>query len=217
MTRTEDGQARGRAGKAHCVCPWWLGWFLVCPVRRVWQDPRAILSPYVRPGMTVLEPGPGMGFFTLELARLTGPEGRVVAVDVQPRMLEVLRSRAAGAGLATTIDTRLANGPSMGIEDLSAAVDFAFAFAVVHELPDAGAFFEQIAKALKPAGRLLMAEPRLHVRERDIAATLEAAARAGLLEEARPTIRGSRSVLLAPASSLRAAAAPPRDRFSRRS
>ncbi len=55
------------------VCPWWLGYFLASPIRRLWQNPAQILRPYVREGMTVLEPGPGMVFFTLELARLVGP------------------------------------------------------------------------------------------------------------------------------------------------
>ncbi|MBI5905164.1 MAG: methyltransferase domain-containing protein [Deltaproteobacteria bacterium] len=78
------------------VCPWWLGWFLAHPWRRRIHNPAGILRPYISEGMTVLEPGPGMGFFTMELARLAGPTGRVVAVDVQPRMLEGVRRRAEG-------------------------------------------------------------------------------------------------------------------------
>lgn len=81
------------------VYPWWLGYLLVSPLRRLSQNPGKVLAPYVREGMTVLEPGRGMGFFTLELARLVGPSGRVVAVDIQPRMLAGLRRRAARAGL----------------------------------------------------------------------------------------------------------------------
>jgi len=53
---------------AHRVCPWWLGYLLASPLRRLLQDPAAIVGPYVREGMTVLEPGPGMGFFTLAMA-----------------------------------------------------------------------------------------------------------------------------------------------------
>jgi len=88
------------------VCPWWLGYLLVSPVRRLVQDPRKVLAPYVREGMTVLEPGPGMGFFTLELARLVGPSGRVVALDIQPRMLAGLSRRIARAGLLERLGGR---------------------------------------------------------------------------------------------------------------
>ena len=71
----------------HWVCPWWLGYLCIGPIRRLQHDPARILAPYVSEGMTVLEPGPGMGFFTLELARIVGPAGRVIAVDVQPKMI----------------------------------------------------------------------------------------------------------------------------------
>ncbi|MCX6629132.1 MAG: class I SAM-dependent methyltransferase, partial [Candidatus Solibacter sp.] len=119
----------------HKVCPWWLGYLLASPLRRLLQDPTKILSPYVREGMTVLEPGAGMGFFTLELARLVGPEGRVVAVDIQPQMLASLKRRAARASLSARVDTRLAAPDSMGVVDLAGSVDLVLAFAMVHELP----------------------------------------------------------------------------------
>ena len=185
---------------SHSVCPWWIGWLLVSPLRRLWQDPRAIVGPYLRPGMTVLEPGPGMGFFTLDLARLVGPEGRVVAVDVEPRMLEPLRRRSARAGLLARIDTRLSRGTSLGIDDVCGTCDFVLAFAVVHELPDRAAFFAEAARAMKPTGRLLLAEPRGHVSDGEFSATLVAAERAGFRPESRPAIRGSRAVLLAPSA-----------------
>lgn len=90
--------------------------------------------------MTVLEPGPGMGFFTLELARLVGPSGRVIPVDIQPKMLARLKRRAANAGVASRIEARVTSNESMGIADLRNSVDFTLAFAVVHELPDAARF-----------------------------------------------------------------------------
>jgi len=178
------------------VCPWWLGYLLANPVRRLLQDPHAILAPYVREGMTVLEPGPGMGFFTLELARLVGPAGRVVAVELQPQMLEGLKRRAAKAGLLERIEARPAASDSLVVSDLAGQVDFALAFAVVHELPAAGPFFLEIASALKPAASLLVAEPKGHVKPTEIASELEAAAQAGLELVDRPPIRRSHAALL---------------------
>jgi len=178
------------------VCPWWIGWILASPLRRLGQDPRAVLGPWVAEGMTVLEPGPGMGFFTLELARLVGPRGRVVAVDVQPRMLAGLLRRARRAGLLERIEARLAASDGLGVGDLEGRVDLVLAFAVVHELPDASRFFAEAASALRPRGRLLLAEPTGHVSEEEFAATLAAAAGAGLRLETRPPVRRSRAAML---------------------
>ncbi len=182
---------------AHYVCPWWLGYFLVNPLRRLIEGPTEILTPYVGDGMTVLEPGPGMGFFTLDLVRLVGDTGRVVAVDLQSKMIEGLRRRAASAGLLERIDARLAQPKSLGVADLNGHVDFVFAFHVVHELPDAGAFFVEAANALKPAGTLLLVEPRGHVPETQFEEEVRAASAAGLALTARPNIRRSRAALLA--------------------
>ena len=65
--------------KQHHVCPWWIGYLLASPIRRIFQNPEEILSPFIRFGMAVLEPGPGMGFFTIPLARMVGRRLRVRA------------------------------------------------------------------------------------------------------------------------------------------
>lgn len=174
-----------------------MGYVLVTPLRRLWQDPRAILAPYVREGMTVLEPGPGMGFFTLELARRVGPAGRVVAVDIQAKMLAALRRRAEAAGLGGRVQARQVNGPDLGVQDLAGKVGFVLAFALVHELPDANAFFEQVAASLAPGGRVLVAEPRGHVTEADFAKTLRVAGVNGLRVLEAPAVRSSRTAVLA--------------------
>ncbi len=179
------------------VCPWWLGYFLASPLRRLYQDPGAILRPWISEGMTVLEPGPGMGFFTLELARMVGPNGRVVAVDVQPRMLEALVRRARRAGVEARLEARQATDATLGVDDLEGTIDFVLAFAVVHELPSAAAFFAQAHRVLRAGGRMLVAEPRHHVSEAALGETVMLAEKAGFAREATPVIRGSRSVLLA--------------------
>ena len=101
---------------AHRICPWWLGYLLASPLRRLYQDPRAILAPHLRPGAIVIETGPGMGFFTLEIARLVGPAGRVVAIDVQPKMIDALRRRAMRAGLLDRVEARLVAEDATGME-----------------------------------------------------------------------------------------------------
>jgi ubiquinone/menaquinone biosynthesis C-methylase UbiE len=178
------------------ICPWWLGYALASPLRRLMHDPHAILKSFVSEGMTVLEPGPGMGFFTLELARLVGPRGRVVAIDAQPRMLAALRKRADRAGLLDRIDLREAQGARMGTEDLRTSVDVLLAFAVVHELPDIAGFFVEARQALKVGAKGLVAEPTGHVSAEAFAATLALAGKAGFSVEPGPAIRRSRSAVL---------------------
>ena len=181
---------------AHRVCPWWLGYWLICPLRRRGQDPAAILAPHVHQGMTVLEPGSGMGFFTLDLANLVGASGRVIAVDIQPKMLERLKSRAAKAGLLGRIDARLTSPGSMGITDLRSSVDFTLAFAVVHEFLDVARFFAEVAAASKPNASLLLAEPKGHVKASEFDSELQAARQAGFNLVDRPSIRRSQAALL---------------------
>jgi len=179
------------------VCPWWLGYFLLNPLRRVVQSPERVVGPYVREGMTVFEPGPGMGYFTLPLARRVGPRGRVIAADVQERMLASLRRRASRAGVADRIETRHVTGGDPGLADLRGQVDFVLAFAVVHELPDQERFFAEAVAALKPGGRMLLAEPSGHVSEHAFEATITKAGAAGLWVERFPSLWSSRAAVMA--------------------
>jgi len=182
---------------SHRVCPWWLGYLLLLPVRRIRQNPRKLLGSLVREGMTVLEPGPGMGFFTLDLARMVGPGGRIVAVDLQERMLKVLRRRALKAGLVDRLDIRRAKSARLDVEDLTGRVDLVLAIFVVHEIPDAGTFFAEAYRALRPEGRLLFAEPKRHVSKDTFDRSLAAATRAGFVRFGELLFPGARAVVLA--------------------
>lgn len=178
------------------VCPWWMGYLLVSPLRKLLHCPRRILEPLVKPGMRVLEPGPGMGFFTLELARLVGDSGRVVAVDIQEKMLAVLKKRLERRGLGGRVESRLCPAAGLGVSDLAGQVDFVLAFAMVHELPDAAGFFREAAAALKPGGRMLFAEPVKHVNEEEFQASVCTAGAAGLVPGERLSIWGTRAIVL---------------------
>lgn len=179
----------------HRVCPWWLGYWLVNPVRRIVEHPARLLAPLVRPGMVVIEPGCGMGFFTLELVRLVGPSGRVIAVDLQPRMLSGLQRRARRAGLADRVETRLATETDLGLADLAGRADLIVAIHVVHEIPDAAAFLAQVRASLKEGGRLLVVEPRGHVTAEEFATTIAAARQASFYEQQPPLFGSDRAAL----------------------
>ena len=137
-----------------------------------------------------------MGFFTVELARLVGASGRIVAVDIQPKMLAGLKRRVAKAGLLNRVEVRLVSLGSLGVTDLKGSVDFTLAFAVVHELPDPGRFFTEVNQASKPGASLLLVEPTGHVKEAEFQAELEAAARAGFSLVDHPFVPRSHAALL---------------------
>lgn len=167
------------------VCPWWGGWLIDNPLRRWLHNPETILGSYVRPGMTVMDVGCGMGIFSIAMARMVGEAGRVISVDLQQEMLETVGRRAMRAGVADRIELCRAEPDRLGAE---ATVDFALAFAMVHEAPDTRALLGEIADCLKPGSRLLVAEPKLHVPRKQFARMLEIAASLGLELRQQPKI-----------------------------
>jgi len=181
---------------AEHVCPWWIGYILLSPLRRLSQNPRKILAPYIESGAIVLDVGCAMGFFSLDMAEMAGPEGRVVCVDLQPKMIKALVRRATKAGVIERIDHRVCDKNGLGLEDLRGKVDFALAYAVVHEVPDAEAFFQQINTALRPGGTCLVAEPKGHVSEKKFEETLATAEKAGFELNERLKIGRSHAALL---------------------
>jgi ubiquinone/menaquinone biosynthesis C-methylase UbiE len=178
------------------VCPWYVGYLLANPLRRLVQDPIPILSPFVKEGMFVLEIGPGMGFFSIPMGRLVGARGRVVCVDVQERMIKALGRRVAKAGLGTIVETRLCTGTSLQIDDLAGKVDFALAFAVVHEVPDQNHLFEEVHHSLKRAGVLLLSEPHGHVTGEEFGRTIATAEQRGFRVLDSLNIRRSHAVTM---------------------
>ena len=178
------------------VCPAWIGYFLAHPIRKLVQHPRPILLPYVKEGMTVLDIGCGMGFFGIPLAQMVGASGKVICVDMQEKMLKGLEKRAQKAGVSTRIETRLCFQHTMGLKDLAEKIDFALAFAVVHEVPDPPRFLAELSATIIPSGTVLLAEPKGHVSEEDFAITVSMAQQQGFTLMENPQIFRSRSVLL---------------------
>ena len=180
-------------GSGH-VCPWWLAYSFDNPIRRWIHRPKKLLSPYVTGGMHAVDVGCGMGVFAIAMAALVGDSGRVTALDLQEKMLEITNKRAKRAGLDHRI--RTLHGSADQLEG-TAIYDFAIAFWMVHEVPDRIGFFRRLSAALKPDGKILVAEPAIHVSRKDFGQTLALAADAGLQPDSRqPKVRLSLSRLL---------------------
>ena len=111
----------------------------------------------VKAGMTVCDMGCGNGFYSLPLARLVGPTGRVLAVDVQPEMLKMLEEREAAAKIAN-IDTILGvlHDPKLP----EAAVDLILLVDVYHEFSHPEPMLAAMRRALKPDGLIALVEFR---------------------------------------------------------
>jgi ubiquinone/menaquinone biosynthesis C-methylase UbiE len=171
------------------VCPWWGGYFIDNRLRRWLHNPQQILTPYVRPGMTVMDFGCGMGMFSIAMAQLVGSAGRVIAVDLQQEMLDVLQKRASNAGVLDRIHTHQCESNSIGLDE---SVDFALAFYSAHEVPDLRRLLSEIQGNLRPQGRFLVVEPMGHVTARDFQAMLSLAKEIGLHEQEPPHVRLSR-------------------------
>ncbi len=178
------------------VCPWWLGYLLASPLRRLLQDPEEIVRPYVKEGMSVLDIGCGMGFFSLPLAKLVSRKGKVVCVDLQEKMIKGLMKRAIKAGLSDRIDARICHQNSLGVSDIAGKIDFALAFASVHEVPDKERLFAEIYNTMRHTGELLLAEPKGHVSKLAFEKTVTVARSAGFEVLHDLSIRRSHAVLL---------------------
>jgi len=178
------------------VCPVWVGYLLLNPLRRRLENPYNMLGPFVEKGMTVLEPGCGMGYFTLPLARMVGPRGRVVAVEIEPKMLSAVERRARKAGLLDRIVLRLSSDEEPGVEDFFESVDFIPVLYMAHEVSDQAGFFSETVKTLKTGGRMLVLEPKFHVTRKAFEHVATVAESTGLKTEKRFDGTFTRSIVM---------------------
>ncbi len=161
--------------------------------RRWVQNPRKILSPYIREGMTVLDFGCGSGYFTVAIAQMVGKSGRVIAADMQEGMLQKLRHRIHKTELEKRITLHRCKENRIG---LSEKVDFALAFYVIHELPNQGGFFEELESTLQRGGQVLVVEPPFHVSKSAFLETIRNAQDAGFKLDVGPKVTFNKTVIL---------------------
>ncbi len=146
------------------VALWWRRNPSACPYsQRFWvQAPhpfitrdrlRQALDP--QPGERVLEVGPGTGYYTLDLAGWLEPGGGVEIFDIQQEMLDHTMGRAAEAGITNVSPTQ---GDAQQLPHGDASFDAAILITVLGEIPDQDAGLREIARVLRPGGRLIVGE-----------------------------------------------------------
>jgi ubiquinone/menaquinone biosynthesis C-methylase UbiE len=143
---------------------WWRIHPSACPYgQRFWVEAphpfitrarlREALAP--RPGERVLEVGPGTGYYTLDMAEWVGPAGRVDVLDLQQEMLDHVARRARERGLGTIHPTQ---GDAQALPYPDDTFDAAYLVAVLGEVPDQDAALRELARVLRPGGRLVVGE-----------------------------------------------------------
>ncbi len=126
------------------------------PLRRKFQPPDLLAVRHgLQPGMTALEVGPGSGRYTVAAARRVGAGGKVIAIDIEPRMLEKTACRAEAEG-AINIETRLANVHALPFD--SGMFDAIYMITVIGEIPQPEKAAQEFQRVLKPGGTLAFSE-----------------------------------------------------------
>jgi ubiquinone/menaquinone biosynthesis C-methylase UbiE len=136
--------------------PQWMANAIDNPFRRKIQPPfETAVRHGIEPGMRVLEVGPGNGTYTLGAARQIGPEGQLVTVDIEPKMIERVQKRMDLEKI-TNVDARVADVYDLPFE--GASFDLIYMIAVINEIPDIPNALAEFHRVLKPSGILVFSE-----------------------------------------------------------
>jgi ubiquinone/menaquinone biosynthesis C-methylase UbiE len=126
------------------------------PIRRKLQPPDATPARHrIEPGMTVLEVGPGNGTYTVATARRVGDSGKVVTIDIEPRMIERVTRRAQAEGI-DNIEAKVANVYDLPFDD--DFFDAIYMVAVIGEIPEPDRAMREFHRVLSPSGTLAFSE-----------------------------------------------------------
>lgn len=175
------------------VCPHQISFILDNWFRRLIQHPNKIAGEYIKNGDTVFDMGCGPGYFSIDLAKMVGETGKVIAVDLQESMLKKVKKKAARHGVSDRMEFHQCNASRIGLNEKA---DFILAYYMIHETPDPKVFFLQLRDMLKTNGKLLVVEPKMHVSQTAFRRMIKDAETAGLRVIDRPKKKGGRSVLL---------------------
>ena len=126
------------------------------PLRRRIQPPGEMAIRHgIQPGMTVLEVGPGNGRYTIETARRVGSAGKVIAIDIEPKMIERVLRRAR-AEAVNNLEAKVADVYNLPFED--GTFDAIYMITVISEIPEPERAMREFYRVLSPSGTLAFSE-----------------------------------------------------------
>ncbi|HTJ19281.1 MAG TPA: methyltransferase [Steroidobacteraceae bacterium] len=158
-THDPDGIGKFYLGReiAHVMGPGGIIW-LERSERETEEKPQLVIDALeIKPGQTIADLGAGSGYYSFRIAPLVGPTGRVLAIDIEPKMLEVIAERA-GREHVTNIATVRSSERDPNLAPHS--VDLLFMVDVYHELEYPYEVMRKVREALKPGGRVALVEYR---------------------------------------------------------
>lgn len=179
----------------HDVCSHSHSFVLDNFFRRLFQNPGKIVGDYIKEGDTVIDLGCGPGYFTLDMARMAGPSGKIHAVDLQPEMLEKAARKAEREKLQNRIIFHPCAQDKIGLSETIKA-DFILAYYMVHETPDHLKFLTEVKNHLKDNGKFLLVEPKFHVTKKHFARIKDICETIGYRILGSPLKKGGHSLLL---------------------
>jgi predicted methyltransferase len=154
-----DGIGKFYLGReiAHVMGPGGILW-LERREREAEEKPQLLIDALeIEPGQTIADLGAGSGYYSFRIAPLVGPTGKVLAIDIQPAMLEVITQRASRERIANVAAVRASvRDPNLA----PGSVDLLFMVDVYHELEYPYEVMTKVRAALKPGGRVALIEYR---------------------------------------------------------
>ncbi|HKQ13378.1 MAG TPA: class I SAM-dependent methyltransferase [Steroidobacteraceae bacterium] len=154
-----DGTAKFYLGReiAQVMGPGGIVW-LERPERETEEQPQLVIDALeIKPGQTIADLGAGSGYFSFRIAPLVGPTGKVLAIDIEPTMLDTIAQRASREHVTNITTVRSsARDPNLAPH----SVDLLFMVDVYHELEYPYEVMTKVRAALKPGGRVALVEYR---------------------------------------------------------
>jgi ubiquinone/menaquinone biosynthesis C-methylase UbiE len=138
------------------VCPMRMAGILTNKIRLSLHNPNKILKPFIKKNMVAIDIGCGPGVFSIEIAKLLEGTGKVISVDMQEQMLELLKNEIKGKPFENNIALHKCTQNKIGLNE---NVDFVLMFYMVHEVPNKNNMFNEVLPKINKNGLIMIVEP----------------------------------------------------------